>query len=105
MDKEKIIAELTGSLEKILKFAGCGEELAVPFRESIAAYKKLANKNDDDPATVQLRRRITDLFYKIYEAALRTSVRSGSLPPIIRMLFDFGYVDEEIAGMENDGYL
>ena len=105
LDKEKIMTELTGSLEKILKFAGCEEELAGSFRESIAAYKKLSNKNDDDPAAVQLRRKITEMFYKIYEAALRTSVRSGSLPPIIRMLFDFGYVDEEIAGMENAVYL
>ena len=105
LDKEKKKTELTGSLEKILKFAGCEEELAGSFRESIAAYKKLSNKNDDDPAAVQLRRKITEMFYKIYEAALRTSVRSGSLPPIIRMLFDFGYVDEEIAGMENAVYL
>lgn len=105
MDNAKIAAELTGSLEKILKFAGCEEELAGSFRTSVAAYKKLSNKNDDDPSATQLRRTIADLFYKVYEGALRTSVRSGTLPPVIRMFFEFGYVDEELAGMENAVYL
>ena len=105
MDNTKIAAELTNSLEKILKFAGCEEELAGSFRDSVTAYKKLANKNDDAPLAAQLRRKIADLFYKVYEAALRVSVRSGFLPPVIRMFFDFGYVDEEIAGMENAVYL
>ncbi len=105
MDSAKITQELTGSLEKILKFAGCGEELAGSFRDSVAAYKKLSDRNDDDPSAVQLRRKITDLFYKVYEAALRVSVRSGSLPPVIRMFFEYGYVDEEIAGMDNAVYL
>lgn len=105
MDNEKIREHLTGSLEKILKFAGCEEELTGSFRDSVAAYKKLSNKNDDAPATAQLRRKIADLFYKVYEAAFRVSVRTGAIPPIIRMFFDFGYVDEEIAGMENAVYL
>ena len=105
MDSEKIMTELTGSLEKILKFAECGEELAGSFRDNVAAYKKLTDKNDSDASAVQLRRKITDLFYKVYEAALRVSVRKGILPPIIRMFFEFGYVDEELAGMENAVYL
>ncbi len=105
MDNVKIGENLTGSLEKILKFAGCEEELASSFRDSVAAYKRLSDKNADDPSAMQLRRKIADLFYKVYEAALRVSVRSGSLPPVIRMFFEFGYVDEEIAGMENAVYL
>lgn len=105
MDKEKITAELTGSLDKILKFAGCEEELASSFRENVAAYKELPGKNDNTPQVAQLRRKIADLFYKVYEVAFKVSVRSGSLPPLIRMFFEFGYVDEELAGMENAVYL
>lgn len=44
MDNTKIAAELTNSLEKILKFAGCEEELAGSFRDSVTAYKKLPTK-------------------------------------------------------------
>ena len=105
LDNTKIAAELAGSLEKILKFAGCDEELAGSFRGSVAEYKGLSDKNGDAASVAQLRRRIADLFYRVYEAAFRTSVRSGSLPPIIRMFFEFGYVDEELAGMENAVYL
>ena len=60
MDNVKIGENLTGSLEKILKFAGCEEELASSFRDSVAAYKRLSDKNADDPSAMQLRRKIAD---------------------------------------------
>ncbi|MCM1134886.1 MAG: hypothetical protein NC400_04840 [Clostridium sp.] len=105
MDNVAITTELTGSLEKIIKFAEWGEEQAAPFRESVAAYKKLSDKNSGEASAAQLRRKITDMFYKLYEAAFRASVRKGVLPPVVRMFFEFGYVDEELAGMENAVYL
>ncbi|MGN0376844.1 MAG: hypothetical protein ACI4ED_04340 [Suilimivivens sp.] len=105
MEIEKVKQELTGSLDKILKYAGCEEGLVNDFKVNIAAYRELKDKNSSQEYAVSLRRKLTGLFYKVYEAAFKASLRTGSLPVIIRMLFDFGYVDEELAGMDNAVYL
>ena len=75
MEAEAIREELKGSLEKILKFAGCDEKLADNFRLAIAAYKKLSDKTGRDDQSVLLRRRISELFYKVYKATFRAVLR------------------------------
>ena len=105
MEAEAIREELKGSLEKILKFAGCDEKLADNFRLAIAAYKKLSDKTGRDDQSVLLRRRISELFYKVYKATFRAVLRQGNVPVLISMFLNFGYVDEELAGMENAIYL
>lgn len=105
MEIENVKKELSGSLDKILKYAGCEDGLANDFKVNIAAYRELKDKNSSKEYAVNLRRKLTVLFYKVYEAAFKTSLKTGSLPVIIRMFFDFGYVDEELAGMEYAVYL
>lgn len=105
METQKIMEELAGSLNKILLFAGCDEKLEKDFRSNIAAYKKLSDKNGSDEHAVSLRRKIAELFYKVYEAAFKAGIKAESIPPVVSMFFNFGYVDEELAGMENAVYL
>lgn len=105
METQKIVEELTGSLDKIIEFAACEEKLGKDFKRNIAAYKKLADKNSSEEGATALRRRISELFYKVYEAAFKTSMKAETLPAVINMFFTFGYVDEELAGMENAVYL
>lgn len=105
MDIQTIMEELTGSLDKILKYAECDEKLEADFKSDIAAYKKLTDKNSSDEHTVLLRRKMSELFYKVYEAAFKASIKAENVPPVIRMFLNFGYVDEELAGRENSLYL
>lgn len=97
--------ELEGSLEMILSYAGCGEELKASFRENIQNYKQISNKNGAEDDVRMLRQKLTKDFYQVYTAAFKNSVQSGEVPNVIKMLFNFGYVDEELAGMENAKYL
>lgn len=101
----QIANELAGSLEKILEYADCDEELKASFRSHIIKYKKILNKNDTDDAIRSLRQKITAEFYKIYIAAFQCSVSDGMLPAVLKMFFQFGYVDEELAGTANAVYL
>lgn len=105
MDIQKISEEITGSLDRILTFSGLDEAFCQEFRESIEAYKKLADKNGSDDRAAGLRRKLTDLFYKIYKACFVNSVRNKTLPPVISMFLNFGYMDEELAGAENAAYM
>lgn len=97
--------ELEGSLEVILSYAGCEEELKASFRENIQNYKQVSNKNGTEDDVRMLRQKLTKDFYQVYTAAFINSVKAGEVPNVIKMLFNFGYVDEELAGMENAKYL
>lgn len=105
METEVMREELKNSLGKILKFAGCDEKLEENFRLTVAAYRKLSDKTSRDDQAVLLRRRLSELFYKVYKAAFRAVIKEGNVPAVVSMFLNFGYVDEELAGMENAMYL
>ena len=48
---------------------------------------------------------LTKTFYKVYEAAFKKSLEDDNIPIILKMFFQFGYVDEELAGADNASYL
>lgn len=102
---EQDVASLTNSLDTILDYAGCEAETNTKFKKLIADYKKLIDKNSTDDKCRRLRGEITKLFYQIYEHAFFASLEDRKIPDIIMMFFLFGYMDEELAGMENAVYL
>lgn len=100
-----ILNEISGSLDIILKYAECEKQLEADFKKSIIKYKKLINKNSTDEDVKKLRKKITDLFYQVYIAAFQVSVQDGMVPTVLQMFFNFGYVDEELAGVKNAIYM
>lgn len=96
---------LTDSLAQILEYSECSEETAKEFTDCINRYKSMLDKNATDDASRKLRLRITKLFYEIYKEAFMASLVDSHIPPVLRMFFQFGYVDEELAGVENASYL
>ena len=68
METQNIMEEIRGSLDTILNFSGLDQEFCDNFRDAIAAYKKLSDKNGSDDQAAGLRRKLTDLFYKVYKA-------------------------------------
>lgn len=103
--QQQQLAELNGSLEKILAYANCDKELSDAFRKHVDEYKKTNNKNGTEDDIRVLRQRITKEFNQIYEEAFINSLGDPMIPPVVQMFFNFGYVDEELAGMENAAYL
>ncbi len=102
---QKKAAAVNDSLSVILEYSGCPKEVAEEFRSEISAYKQVINKNGSDEADRRQRMTLTRLFYQIYTAAFQISLQDEHVPPIVRMFFQFGYVDEELAGVENASYL
>ena len=99
------VASLTDSLDTILAYAGCEPETNTKFKKLINDYKKLIDKNNTDDKSRRLRGEITKLFYQIYKQAFFASLEDKKVPDVIMMFFLFGYMDEELAGMENAAYL
>lgn len=107
-DEERVrrcLAELSGSLDKILVYAGCSKEVDFAFRQNILKYKKLTNRSSTDEAVRILRHELTQDFYQVYAAALQQSIGQEEIPTLLKMFFNFGYVDEELAGQQNALYL
>ena len=102
---ESVKQELKDSLNIILAYAECDKETTDGFRESIDKFRKLSDKNATDDHARKLRMAITKNFYKIYSAAFMKSLTDTKVPRIVKMFFNFGYVDEDLAGLENAAYL
>lgn len=100
------VPDVTNSLNTILNYAEASSEAAAAFRESVDSFAKMTDKNASDDAARRLRQTITKQFYDIYEKAFVKSVKDpSSVPKVVKMFFNFGYVDENLAGLENAAYL
>lgn len=99
------VPDLTDSLHTILTYAECDEETATAFKAAIDKYNKMSDKNASDDGSRKLRMTITKLFYKVYSKAFMKSLSDSNVPKIVKMFFNFGYVDEKLAGLENAAYL
>ncbi len=97
--------ELTNSIDVILQYAAVDDELANNFKKLITQYKKLSDKASTEDSARKLRTELTQAFYKIYVEAFKVSVNDSRVPTVLKMFFNFGYVDEELAGLENAAYL
>ena len=89
------------SLDTILQYADCTVELENEFRKAVNDFKRVNDRNSSDTAVRELRHRLTGLFYEVYAAAFKNSLTDDEIPVVLKMFFNFGYVDEELAGMEN----
>ena len=97
--------EINGSLDTILAYSGISDYEANEFRELVNKYKKLSDKSSQEDFARKLRHDLTDKFYVIYNQAFKNSVSDMMVPTVLKMFFNFGYVDEELAGIENAAYL
>ncbi len=100
------VADVANSMNAILTYAEVDAETAAAFRESVTKFAKMTDKNASDDAARKLRLSITKLFYQVYEKAFVKSIKDpSSVPKVVKMFFNFGYVDENLAGLENAAYL
>lgn len=97
--------KLAGATDIILEYADCPTELASDFKNTLIAYKQLPDKNSTSQEAMRLRRSLTDLFFKVYAAAFQVSLNDVNIPPVLKMFFNFGFVDADLCGMDSACYL
>ena len=101
----ELYEKVTDSLGQILSYAKVDSGLSDSFKEHIETYKKTINKNGPSDDLRRLRLDITNEFNSIYINTFVESVDDNMIPPIVKMFLNFGYVDEDIAGIENAVYM
>ncbi len=99
------VSELENSMSTILSYADISNESGSAFREAITTFARMTDKNASDDAARKLRLSITKMFYQLYEKIFFKSIDDASVPRVIKMFLNFGYVDENLAGRDNAAYL
>ncbi len=98
---DELSKELSTSLQVILDYSGVAEEVRTAFTDSLSAYKIMPDRTSTEDDDRRLRANLTDKFYRIYEGVVEHALKDSSIPTIPRMFLYFGYVDAELAGMDN----
>lgn len=90
----------------IMKYAGYEKEEIDSCKELLKEYEKIAEVQDYTPEMQKTRKAVTKIFYEIYEKAFLRAVKARSISMIMKMFFQFGVLDLQLAGEEHlDEYM
>ena len=96
---------LKDSLDFILAYAELEDEDFTAWRKVLKEYKALKDKSSLDDGPHAIRREIISRFNPLYTQIAAKAVRGGDIPLPVLMFLYYGYMDEELAGIENCIYL
>lgn len=100
------LSELDHALDDILEYGKCDEGLCVHFHEILDDFRAMVDKNDTSDEARRIRNNLSKDYYEIYKAVLLENLHSRRPAPIpVKLFLNFGFVDTEIAGVENASYL
>ena len=93
--------DIKDALNTILQYADADEKSTENFREVVVRFKNTSTRNDSSDESRALRRSVAKDYYTIYTSAFLRSLRDPAVPSEVMMFLMFGFVDEELAGLEN----
>lgn len=85
----------------ILQFAEYEEDKTAKFRTMVHAYRDLPDYFSPADDVYKLRREITKEFYELYARVFKRSLHVKTIPNIIKMFLNFGFIDVQLVGEEN----
>ena len=94
-------SDLANSLNIILDYADTMPVTVAEFKKYIQLFMQLPDKNALDKESDSIRKQISKLFYLIYAEVFQISLKSDSVPTVIKMFLNFGYMDASLCGYEN----
>jgi hypothetical protein len=94
------IASSSESVTQILRFANYDEVKAKEFQEQIFAFKSLPDLLSTSEEAHRIREKVTRGFYDLYKAVFFHTMECFSIPPMIKMFLNFGFVEEELVSEE-----
>ena len=96
---------LLESLQTILKYSGCEDDVSNQFARDVQDYTELTDRISSDDDVYDLRKRLTRTFYDLYKLIFVKTLDDPDPPTVIKMFLNFGYVDPTLAGYDNAEYL
>jgi len=96
---------LSDSLNTIVEYSGCEQELAIKFTKTVKEYAELTDRGSSDDVIYRMRKDLGVMFYDVYNCVFLKSLEDPNPGTIIKMFLNFGYVDANLAGPQNAEYL
>ncbi|MCF0185766.1 MAG: hypothetical protein HUJ98_04680, partial [Bacteroidaceae bacterium] len=94
-------AQMDDCLGHICEFAGIESDKTEKYREAIAEYLALPDKEDREDAARKVRKKATDAFYEIYEKCFFASLETEELTDVVEMFLHLGFIDQDAVGPDN----
>lgn len=91
---------LDHSLEQILDYAPIHGRLSEEFAEAVGELEQLADPFMKTPEAGALRKRITQMFFEIYEAVVMKSFEDAKPPMAVYLFLRYGYISEHFLKEE-----
>lgn len=100
-EEEYAWSQLEKSLPRLLTYAELDSDEAARFMQLVETYRDPKNQTSLSDEARQLRRDISKTFYRIYFLIFKKAVNAITIPPIVSMFLNFGYMDEQLLAREN----
>lgn len=91
---------LDNSLQQIIDYAPVHGRVAEEFTEVIEKFGKMPDPFVKNPEAGSLRKKISSLYFELYEAVLKKSFDDPQMPTAVRLFLRFGYVSEKLLKEE-----
>ncbi len=93
--------ELKNSVQIILEYANTIPDTVDEFIKYLNLFKQLPDRSSLDKNTDTIRRKLSKSFFLIYAEVFQISLQQKSIPTIIKMFLNFGYLDPDLCGYDN----
>ena len=97
----KIESKLKHSLKQLLEYADMDMDFCEEFTNDLTAYKNITDKTSVSSEISVLRTNLTKQFFELYKNVFFYTINKPNIPEVVRMFLYFGYVDEDLCGIEN----
>ena len=97
--------DFSNSCMNILTYAGLSDADKAKVCQKINTFAAMSDQGASDDAARRLRKELTAYYYDIYKFAFFKSLQDQQIPDEVMMFFNFGYIDEKLAGAENTQFL
>jgi len=87
--------------EFILNYASYDEEKMKRLKKMVFTFRDTADIFSTADDVYRLRREIAKEFYDLYIRVCKRSLHAKTIPNIIKMFLNFGFLDVQLAGEEN----
>lgn len=98
---EDISKSLLNSFEKIMTYGNLESDDKSYFHILIKKFKQMPDKLSLEEDARKLRKEINDGFYALYRKVFLHAVNDDFIPSEVMMFLNFGYIDEELVGMDH----
>lgn len=85
----------------IMNYAGFTQDEIEACKKLLREYDEIAEVQDYTPEMQKTRRALTKVFYEIYEKAFDRAVHARTISTVMKLFFNFGVLDLQMAGEEH----